>query len=149
MTFWGFKRGLAQSLIRILSFVISLALIWIAYPYVSTFFGDNLLTNLLIILALFVACFLLLKLVAKLLKLFTDLPVIKQIDALGGGILGLLQGALIVYLVFALLYIINPIDSVVALPEQLVTVREAIYDSSIASVMYNNNWLLNMFNFWF
>jgi len=155
MTIWGFRRGLVQSLIRMLSFVISIALIWIAYPYISTFFGDNIFVNLLIILAIFIACMILLRILARVLKIFTDLPIIKQINALGGGIFGLLQGALLIYLVFALLYLVNPmiendvVNHVFAVPEQFYTIQEAIQNSSVASVMYNNNWLLNMFNFWF
>jgi len=147
LTIRGFRNGLALSLIRALSVILAIILTWFIYPYILVFFGANPLVNLGILIALFILCLLLLRLIAKALKIITRLPVLKQLDKLGGGIFGFLQGALIVYAVFALLLLINPVGNFAA-PEQFSAINDAIYNSTVANLMYNNNFILNMFAIW-
>jgi len=147
LTIRGFRNGLTLSLIRILSVVLSIILTWFIYPYILVFFGANPFVNLLILIALFILCLLLIRFIAKITKVVTRLPVIKQLDKLGGGIFGFLQGAVIIYAVFALLLLINPVGNFAA-PEQFALIHNAIDNSTVASVMYNNNFVLNMFAIW-
>jgi len=148
MTLNGFRRGLILSVIRLLSWIISIALVWFAYPHIARIFGGNLIVNILIILGLFILCKVLLMFVARALKVVTRLPVIKQLNALGGGIFGFLQGALIVLFVFAIFNLASlPIINL-AMPEQFATIRDAIESSNVGSFMYNNNFVENIFGFW-
>ncbi len=77
------------------------------------------------------------RLIAKALKVFTKLPVIKQFNRLGGAIAGAFMGVLVIYIVFALVVVISPLkaDS---------KVMAEIEKSSFASEMYENNILLEL-----
>ena len=70
------------------------------------------------------------------LKIFTKVPVISQIDKLGGTIIGILEGALIVYIVISIISIIQPSPNN-GEPAQ------SIDASYVGSYIYENNVLRN------
>jgi uncharacterized membrane protein required for colicin V production len=74
--------------------------------------------------------------VSLLLKLITKLPVIKQADKLGGFIIGIFQGFLAVYALFALLMLFNANPA-------FAPVFKGIEDSMFAKSFYENNFILN------
>ncbi len=63
--------------------------------------------NVLCFLACFLVCFLALHLVLNFLKVVFRFPVLKQMNALTGGAFGLLRGALLCFLAFALLPLVQ------------------------------------------
>ena len=63
-----------------------------------------------------------------------SLPIIKQLDKLGGFIYGLIEGLLIIYIVLAILSFVHVQE-----------LQLAIKTSYIASILYNNNLLLMLF----
>lgn len=65
-------------------------------------------------------------------KIITKLPIIKQIDHLGGSICGGVQGIIAIYAIFAVLSVISPIIGDTAIIKQ-------IDNSHIGKAMYNNN----------
>lgn len=69
-------------------------------------------------------------------SLITKLPVIKQFDKLGGVIYGLLEGLIIIYVLLAIISFIAPMVSS--------NFINAIDESFIGSMMYNNNLLLKI-----
>lgn len=69
-------------------------------------------------------------------SLIAKLPVIKQFDKLGGIIYGILEGLIIIYLVLAIISFISPMISS--------DFTNAIDESFIGSMMYNNNLLLKI-----
>lgn len=69
-------------------------------------------------------------------SLITKLPVIKQFDKLGGVIYGILEGLIIVYVVLAIISFISPMING--------TLANAIDESFVGSMMYNNNLLLKI-----
>lgn len=69
-------------------------------------------------------------------SLIAKLPVIKQFDKLGGIIYGILEGLIIIYLVLAIISFISPMISS--------NFTNAIDESFIGSMMYNNNLLLKI-----
>ena len=144
LTWRGFKRGLIGSLISMFAFIISIIITWFAYPYISRTFGGNALVNMGIVLALFILCMIGLRFVARLLKVITNLPIIKQVNALGGGVFGFLRGALIVYGVLALIAITRPVGIHLA-TEQYSVLDNMFETSSVASAMYENNLITNFF----
>ncbi len=91
----------------------------------------DLIVTILSILIVFVAVKLILGVVSKVFDVFAKLPVIKSFNRLGGFVFGLLSGAIIVYVVMAVLTM---------LPESSLT--QLITSGNIAGAMYNNNLVL-------
>lgn len=72
-------------------------------------------------------------------EIIANLPLIKTFNRTGGLIYGTIKGLLIIYVVLAVFSVISP----------LITswgVIDAIDDSKIGSLMYNNNIILNIIN---
>ena len=65
-------------------------------------------------------------------KIITKLPILKQIDHLGGAIVGAVEGIIIVYFIFAIISTMSPIF-------KNTKVLEQINDSYVGKMMYNNN----------
>ncbi len=85
---------------------------------------------------LFIIVQLLLNIVKLISRIITKLPILKQINQVGGAILGLAEGVIIVYSVFAVISIISP-----TLKDTIIL--EQINNSYIGNQIYNNNILLN------
>lgn len=68
--------------------------------------------------------------------LIAKLPVIKQCDKLGGIIYGLIEGLILIYVLFAIISFVSPMTSG--------TLVSAINQSYVGNIMYNNNLLLNI-----
>lgn len=190
----GYVRGLTGSLIKIVSFVLSLVIAFILFIPISnliinnTEIDDNLETSIrnMIVkeesneenmpqaitdyigqkidqvaddaketivnntardvsitivkagtwLALFIVARILLVFLRFITSLIAKLPVIKQFDKLGGIIYGLLEGLIIVYVILALISFISPMLNG--------TLANAIDESFVGSIMYNNNLLLKI-----
>ena len=69
-------------------------------------------------------------------SLITKLPVIKQFDKLGGIIYGILEGLIIVYVLLAIISFVSPMMNG--------TLANAIEESHVGSMLYNNNLLLKI-----
>jgi uncharacterized membrane protein required for colicin V production len=84
----------------------------------------------------FVAIFFLVKILMWVLKLvsriFTKIPVIEQINSLGGMIVGTLEGIIIVYVIFGVISLISPMLTNTA-------IVDSINGSFFGKMMYNNN----------
>lgn len=87
-------------------------------------------------IVLFIVARILLILLKFITSLITKLPVIKQFDKLGGIIYGLLEGLIIIYVLLAIISFISPMMNG--------TLANAIDESIIGSMMYNNNLLLKI-----
>lgn len=87
-------------------------------------------------IALFIVARILLILLRFITSLIAKLPIIKQFDKLGGVIYGLLEGLIIVYVVLAIISFVSPMMSG--------DIANAIDNSTIGSMMYNNNLLLKI-----
>ena len=68
--------------------------------------------------------------------LIAKLPVIKQCDKIGGIIYGLIEGLILIYVLFAIISFVSPMTSG--------TLVSAINQSYVGNIMYNNNLLLNI-----
>ena len=71
--------------------------------------------NVICFILCFLVCFLLLHLVLGFLKAIFSFPVLKQLNSLAGGVFGLLRGALLVFIAFALMPLIQtvvPLDDI-------------------------------------
>ncbi len=65
-------------------------------------------------------------------KIITKLPILKQIDHLGGAVVGAVEGIIVVYFIFAIISTMSPIF-------KNTKVLEQINDSYVGKMMYNNN----------
>ena len=87
----------------------------------------------------FIAIFFIVRLVLALVKIVAKIidkiPLIGQINKLGGAICGLIEGLIIIYAILAVLSMISPLIANTQILEQ-------IYNSNIGALMYNNNLIL-------
>lgn len=88
-------------------------------------------------IVIFLAVRVILVLISLFAKILTDLPVIKQVDKLGGLAYGTIEGIVIVYAVLAVI----SLTSVIWANNAVVT---AIAKSSLGEMLYNNNIILNL-----
>ena len=199
--FTGYKRGLAKSLVKVLSFAIALIVAIALFKPVSNFviekteFDDNIrnsitqiiaddveengevkedtnlpqsmvnflnekikasteetkqvvvnnvanevatiAVNVCVGLGLFIGTRIILLIVCGIFSIITELPILKQVDKVGGIIYGILNALVIIFVVFAIISFISPMIE----QTQLIT---TINKSIIGSVMYNNNILLKV-----
>lgn len=91
--------------------------------------------TVIVFIAIFFIVRLILALIKIVAKLIDKIPVLKQINKIGGAICGAIEGLIIIYAVFAILSMISPIIANTAIIEQ-------IYNSNIGALMYNNNLIL-------
>lgn len=87
-------------------------------------------------IVLFIVARILLILLRFITSLIAKLPVIKQFDKLGGIIYGLLEGLIIVYVLLAIISFASPM-----IDGGFIT---AIDESTVGSMLYNNNLLLEI-----
>lgn len=88
-------------------------------------------------IVIFLAVRVILVLISLFAKILTDLPVIKQVDKLGGLAYGAIEGIFIVYAVLAVI----SLTSVIWANNAVVT---TIAKSSLGEMLYNNNIILNL-----
>jgi uncharacterized membrane protein required for colicin V production len=93
-------------------------------------------TNIASLILLFILIRMGLFMARALLKGIANLPVLKQLDKVGGIILGAVEGLLAVYIIFSILIFFNSWP-------QFEVLFEAVDKSSIAIFFYQNNFILN------
>lgn len=86
---------------------------------------------------IFIAVKIILLIVMAIFSIITEIPVIKQIDKLGGVIYGILETAVIVFVVFGIISAISPMIENTGLISM-------INKSVLGSVLYNNNILMKL-----
>lgn len=101
----------------------------------------NVIINLICGILVFVAALFIIKLILKILDIVDYIPVIGQLNKILGGVLGILEIIVIAWVVFVILRVLENVPQVSA-------IVEAIKNSSIAKVIYENNLVYNfMSNF--
>ena len=98
-------------------------------------------TLLIVDIACVIAVYLMAKIILQIFTILIDivakLPVIKQFNELGGLIYGLFECVLIIFIVFTLVAVLAPLTGNYIL-------SNAIMESHIGSIFYNNNIFLNI-----
>lgn len=98
-----------------------------------SYFMVSTLTLIVIIIAVRVG----LGLIKEIAQFIAKLPIINLVDKSGGIVYGFLKGLIIIYVILAIISIMSPLISELK-------VLNAINNSKLGSVMYNNNLLLNL-----
>ena len=93
--------------------------------------------NIISFVIIFIVVRIALLLVKVISKIITKLPILKQIDHLGGAIVGAVEGIILVYFAFAIISTISPML-------ENTKVLEQINDSYVGKTMYNNNVLMKV-----
>lgn len=106
--------------------------------YIVESVADSLARNIISI-AVLIILFVILRILLIFIKIITDaiteLPIIKQFNKSGGIIYGIIQALFIIYIAFA----------IIALFIKNTVLTQAINDSYIGSMFYNNNLILMLF----
>ena len=92
--------------------------------------------SVIVFIAIFVIVRLVLALIKVVSKIIDKIPLLSQVNKVGGAICGAIEGAIIIYVIFAAVSMIAPIISDTNL-------LELINSSNVGSIMYNNNLVLN------
>lgn len=95
--------------------------------------------NILSFVACFIGLYIAISLIGALLRSVAKLPVLKQLNALAGGIFGFLRGMLLCYVMFALVPLVQTV-----VPVELL--NKLITASSLAGVFNNGNLILSIMN---
>lgn len=94
------------------------------------------LIEVCVLLLLYIVIKIALRFILALTDIITKLPLIKQINKLGGTIYGVVKGAIMVYVILGVIYLIAPIMNK--------NVTGAIDKSLITKNLYNNNIILKI-----
>ena len=92
--------------------------------------------SVIVFISIFVIVRIILTLIKVVSKIIDKIPLLSQVNKVGGAVLGAIEGAIIIYVIFAAVSIIAPVISDTNL-------LELINSSNIGSIMYNNNLVLN------
>lgn len=93
--------------------------------------------GILVAIILFIVVRIILVFTKALFNGIASLPIIKQLNGLGGLIYGLLMGIIIVYVILAILFFIISVNNTG-------TLTDTINASNIAKILYSNNIILNI-----
>lgn len=130
------KTGLPESISDVLRSNLSNQ-VYGASQSVSSYVSQTVMgasTNILCYIVCFVALYLVISLLLSAIRAIFKLPVLKQLDGLVGGVFGLLRGMILVFVLFALLPLVQtvvPLD----------TVNEVVSASTLAP-LFNNGALV-------
>ena len=104
--------------------------------YIGGFIA-NLMMNIVSILLAFLVIYIAMKLLGRLLNAIAELPVINVLNRFGGLVIGFLQGVIAIWLLFAgfTLFLSRP---------SFVEFQALLDRSSLAAVLYDNNFILHM-----
>lgn len=106
--------------------------------YVSTNLS-NLLLNILCGIAVFLVTMLILKIIIKFLDIVDIIPIVGQINKLFGGVLGVFQSLLLIWIVFAVLKFLS------VLPPVKDVITNNIENTFFLNYIYENNIVYNFF----
>lgn len=146
--FAGRRAGLIRSLIPVISSLASFILLAVAFPVVRSDITDSMtelqIKDAAISAAAFVVTFIILKwLIMKVLRFFRilrDAPVIGSADRMLGGIAGFIGGLLIIWGSFFFLLLFYG-------PDGLPVLFDAINKNEFVKLLYNNNLIMTLINY--
>ena len=94
------------------------------------------ITKLVVAIGLFIIIRIILVIVKCVTHLIAKLPLIREVDKIGGGIYGFLKAMIVMYVIFAVIFLLTSIN--------MIDVTEYIYSSIIAKFLYTNNLIINI-----
>lgn len=95
------------------------------------------IVNVCVAIGLFIVARIALIFVSAISSIVTDLPIVKQVDKLGGVAYGIIRALIVIFIIFAIISLISPMIEDSGL---IVTINKSI----LGSIFYNHNILLNI-----
>ena len=104
--------------------------------YISGYIA-NIIINIIISILIFIVIYIAIKIIINALQLAVKVPVLKQINSLGGGLLGLVWGVIIIWCLMTvmMLFITTPVFN---------TIINNIDRSILGKILYDNNIIMNV-----
>lgn len=133
----GFKRGLVESTMRLVTSILGIIVLVVLAKGVGSFIQGSYINVLMALILLTVLHILhrLGKLILDSCKLVSKLPVIHSLDKIAGIFLGLAEAVLFIWLVFLFVGVTNPFRIQEWLMEQ-------IQESTLLTILYRTNYLI-------
>ena len=142
LTIYQRNRGFLRAVISMCSVVIAVVLTRLAVPIVLEITeADGLAAKVLICIAVYIASRLLIQLIVKISDLITKLPILHSLNHLAGGVLGFIEGLLIVSVFFLIVRLLSESGEAAAITAQ-------IERSEFLSFLYDNNLLAAFIEGW-
>lgn len=136
---WGWKRGLLESVLRIISCILGILVIVILAKGVGSFVQKSYIKVIMALLLL-----LAIRMIYRLVKLLTDtlglvqaIPVGKLVDKLAGTVLGLAEAIFVIWLIFLLVGVFD----IMGLKAW---VLEQVGQNKFLTIIYYSNYLIEL-----
>lgn len=138
-TVWGWKRGLLESIIRIISYILGILVIVVIAKGIGSFMHKSYVQVImaLLLLVLIQVIHKVVKFLSDTFKLVRAIPVGKLVDKLAGAVLGLAEALFVVWLVFLLIGVFDVMDINAWVVEQ-------VAKSHFLTVIYYSNYLIEL-----
>lgn len=138
-TIWGWKRGLLESVIRIVSCILGILVLVVVAKGVGSFLQRSYVKVIMALLLL-----LAIRMIYRLMRFLTDtfrlvraIPVGKLADKLAGAVLGLVEAIFAVWLCFLLIGVFDVMNL-------NAWVLQQVEQSRFLTVLYNSNYLIEL-----
>ncbi len=138
-TVWGWKRGLLESVIRIISCILGILVVVVVAKGIGSFMQKRYMQ---VIMAL--ALLVLIQVIHKVVRFLTEtfklvraIPVGKLADKLAGAVLGLAESVFVIWLVFLLVGVFDVMDL-----NKWVTAQ--VEQSRFLTLIYYSNYLIEL-----
>lgn len=138
-TVWGWKRGLLESIIRIISYILGILVIVVIAKGIGSFMHKSYVQVIMALLLLVTIQVIhkVVKFLSDTFKLVRAIPVGKLVDKLAGAVLGLAEALFVVWLVFLLIGVFDVMDINAWVVEQ-------VAKSHFLTVIYYSNYLIEL-----
>lgn len=138
-TVWGWKRGLLESIIRIISYILGILVIVVIAKGIGSFMHKSYVQVImaLLLLVLIQVIHKVVKFLSDTFKLVRAIPVGKLVDKLAGAVLGLAEALFVVWLVFLLIGVFDVMDINAWVVDQ-------VAKSHFLTVIYYSNYLIEL-----
>lgn len=138
-TIWGWKRGLLESVIRIVSCILGILVLVVMAKGIGSFLQKSYVK---VIMALFLL--LVIRMIYRLMKFLTDtfrlvraIPVGKLADKLAGAVLGLIEAIFVVWFCFLLIGVFDVMNL-------NAWVLQQVEQSRFLTMLYYSNYLIEL-----
>lgn len=136
---WGWKRGLLESVIRIISYILGILVIIVIAKGVGSFIQKSYIQVIMafILLILIQVIYKIMKFLTDTFKLVRAIPVGKLVDKLAGIVLGLVEAVFVIWLAFLLIGIFDVMGFNTWITEQ-------VGQSRFLTMLYYSNYLIEL-----
>ncbi len=137
----GFKKGMIDELISFVSFIAGISLLGIVVSVISNYMTKQ-NSKMILGIVLFIAIVILVQIaqfISKGLRLIFHLPIISGVNKIAGFALGILEGIVMLWILFIILRFFT-------FGNVGIKIMEGVRQSSFLTYLYQNNYINNIFS---